>query len=51
MDSAESFIFEVGWIFFGAWGMVIAALTFVAFKADLAKLLPGRDTASNPSAL
>jgi len=35
MDSAQNFVLDLGWIFFVAWGMVLAALSVIAFGSDL----------------
>jgi len=35
MDSAQNFVLDLGWIFFVAWGMVLAALSVIAFGPDL----------------
>ena len=35
MDLAQAFIFAVGWIFFAAWGMVLAAVSVIAFGRDI----------------
>jgi hypothetical protein len=35
MDLAQVFIFAVGWIFFAAWGMVLAAVSVIAFGRDI----------------
>ena len=35
MDLAQVFIFELGWVFFAAWGLVLAALSMVAFGQDI----------------
>jgi hypothetical protein len=35
MDLDRVFIFELGWAFFAAWGMVLAAISVVAFGRDL----------------
>jgi hypothetical protein len=35
MDMVEAFIFDIGWIFFAAWGMALAALSVIAFGRDL----------------
>ena len=34
MDLAQVFIFVAGWIFFAAWGVVLAAVGIVAFGRD-----------------
>jgi hypothetical protein len=41
MDLAQVFIFDLGWVFFTAWGMVLAALSVVAFGRDILPS-PGR---------
>jgi hypothetical protein len=38
MDTAQTFILYVEWIFFAAWGMVLAAVSVIAFGKDI---LPG----------
>jgi len=35
MDTAQVFIFYAGWIFFTAWGMVLAAASAIAFGRDI----------------
>lgn len=35
MDLAQVFIFVAGWIFFAAWGVVLAAVSIIAFGRDL----------------
>jgi len=35
MDMVPVFIFDVGWVFFAAWGMALAALSVVAFGRDI----------------
>jgi len=35
MDLAQAFIFDVGWVFFAAWGVVLAAVSVVAFGRDV----------------
>ena len=35
MDMAQVFIFDAGWIFFAAWGMVLAAVSVIAFGRDI----------------
>jgi hypothetical protein len=35
MDLAQVLIFVVGWIFFAAWGMVLAAVSVIAFGQDI----------------
>jgi len=38
MDSAQMFVFDLGWLFFAAWGTILVALGVLAFGRDL--LLP-----------
>ena len=38
MDLAQVFIFFVGWAFFAGWGMVLAAVSVVAFGRDVLPL-------------
>jgi hypothetical protein len=35
MDMVEVFIFDIGWIFFAAWGMALAALSVIVFGRDI----------------
>ncbi len=35
MDMVQVFIFDAGWIFFAAWGMVLAAVSVIAFGRDI----------------
>ena len=35
MDMVQAFILDLGWLFFIAWGMVLVAVTVVAFRGDL----------------
>jgi hypothetical protein len=35
MDMLEVFIFDVGWLFFAAWGMALAAVSVIAFGRDI----------------
>jgi hypothetical protein len=35
MESAQVFIFGLGWLFFAAWGAVLATLSAIAFGRDL----------------
>jgi hypothetical protein len=46
MDVDHTLILDLGWIFFAAWGMILAAFTLIAFGGDL---LPSRSrSASHP---
>jgi len=40
MDIAQVFIFDLGWVFFAAWGMALAAVSAVAFGRDLLPFIP-----------
>jgi len=42
MDLAEVLIFDLGWIFFSAWAMVLAAVGAIAFGRDLFPPFPQR---------
>jgi hypothetical protein len=35
MDLAQALIFDMGWIFFAAWGMVLTAASVIAFRGDI----------------
>lgn len=35
MELLQSFVFDLGWIFFVAWGTVLTTLAVVAFKPDI----------------
>ena len=35
MDLAQVIILEVGWVFFAAWGVVLAAVSVIAFGRDI----------------
>ncbi len=35
MDLAQVFIFDLGWVFFAAWGTVLVAVSAIAFGRDL----------------
>lgn len=50
MDAAESLVSELGWIFFSAWGMLIAVVSFVTFRADLVELVSRRNARGSRSA-
>ncbi len=36
MDLVQAFIFDLGWVFFAAWAMVLAAVGVIAFGSDIA---------------
>jgi len=35
---AQAFIFDAGWIFFAAWGMVFLVVTVIAFGRDILEI-------------
>lgn len=35
MDLAQTFVFDLGWLFFAAWATVIATLGVLAFGRDI----------------
>jgi hypothetical protein len=39
MELVDGFIFDAGWIFFAAWGMILAAVSAIAFGRDLLQWL------------
>ncbi|MFZ0198618.1 MAG: hypothetical protein WB523_22480 [Candidatus Sulfotelmatobacter sp.] len=41
MDLEQVFIFDLGWIFFAAWGLVLTAVSVIAFGRDIVASLPG----------
>lgn len=44
MDSAQTFVLDLGWIFFAVWGIVLAALSIAAFGPDLVPSTERQDT-------
>ncbi|MFZ1050405.1 MAG: hypothetical protein WBP65_15845 [Candidatus Sulfotelmatobacter sp.] len=40
MDMDQVLIFDVGWLFFTAWGLVLAAVSVIAFGRDILPFLP-----------
>jgi len=42
MDQAQVFIFDLGWFFFAAWSLLLAAVSIVAFGRDLLGLTETR---------
>jgi hypothetical protein len=40
MDTAQVFVFYAGWVFFTAWGMVLAAVSAIAFGRDIVPATP-----------
>jgi hypothetical protein len=45
MDFAQTFIFDAGWIFFSGWGLVLVALSVIAFKQDIHPVNESRNQA------
>jgi hypothetical protein len=43
MDSAQMFVFDLGWLFFAVWGTILAALGVVAFGNDIAAFTHRKD--------
>jgi len=48
MDLAQILIFDLGWIFFAAWGVVLAAVSAIAFGSDLVELIGAHTPAPEP---
>ncbi len=40
MDLEQAFIFDIGWLFFAAWGLVLAMVSVIAFGRDIAAVFP-----------
>jgi hypothetical protein len=38
MDMVQAFIFDIGWVFFAAWGMALVAFSVIAFGRDILPL-------------
>jgi len=34
MEMAQALVFDAGWIFFAAWGMILAAISVITFGRD-----------------
>ncbi|MGD0570629.1 MAG: hypothetical protein ABSA78_19680 [Candidatus Sulfotelmatobacter sp.] len=47
MDLAQALIFDMGWIFFAAWGMVLTAASVIAFRGDIAAATGRTNSARN----
>lgn len=47
MDLEQVFIFDVGWVFFAAWGLVLATVSVIAFGRDIAAFFPRLTRQSN----
>jgi hypothetical protein len=47
MDFAQALIFDVGWIFFAAWGMVLTAASVIAFRGDIVAATGRTNSARN----
>jgi hypothetical protein len=48
MEMAEAFIFNAGWLFFVAWGLVLAAISVIAFGRDLLGAEPRQSGENKP---
>ena len=48
MDLAQVFIFDLGWVFFVAWGMVLAAISVVAFGREILPSHPQANDEKEP---
>jgi hypothetical protein len=48
LDMAEAFIFDAGWIFFAAWGVVLAAVSVIAFGRDMLSFKQRQAIKKNP---
>lgn len=44
MKFSPSLIFALGWIFFAAWGLVLATASWIAFRQDLIPLIEGSNS-------
>ena len=49
MDPAEVFVFDLGWAFFAAWGMILATLSLIAFGRDLLSVQGARKPRTSTS--
>jgi len=38
MEMSEVFVFDAGWVFFAAWGLVLAAVSVIAFGRDVLEI-------------
>jgi hypothetical protein len=47
MEMAEVFIFDAGWLFFTAWGIVLAAVGIIAFGQDILEIGPRGSSENN----
>lgn len=43
MDSGQMFVFDLGWLFFAAWGTILTALGVVAFGDDIVSATPPQE--------
>jgi len=44
MDLVQMFILVAEWVFFAAWGMVLTAISIIAFGRDLVPVQPPADS-------
>jgi hypothetical protein len=49
MDLAQAFIFYAGWFFFTAWGMVLAAVSAIAFGRDILPIVHRASVEKEPT--
>jgi hypothetical protein len=47
MEMTQVFVFDAGWIFFAAWGLVLAAVSLIAFGRDLLRFGQGKTGENN----
>jgi hypothetical protein len=47
MDSAQMFVFDLGWLFFAAWGTILTALGVVAFGHDILAATQSQEARTN----
>jgi hypothetical protein len=44
MELLQSFVFDLGWIFFVAWGAILTTSAVVAFKPDIMAIAANLNT-------
>jgi hypothetical protein len=47
MDLAEAFILDAGWVFIAAWGLVLTAVSVIAFARDIPGFKPRQSGSKN----
>ncbi|MGA8620015.1 MAG: hypothetical protein WB660_16015 [Candidatus Sulfotelmatobacter sp.] len=50
MDMAQVFIFDLGWVFFAAWGTILVAVGVIAFGRDILRFTDQEDGDKPPQA-